>query len=89
MTGEILTSAIAEWVNAAVLHLGQEQLAAVRVALKEPDADLHVEVRLREGSVLLVATSSEPVLQCVLFRQEVLPVRPDDGFGHAETTAQH
>ena len=83
------TAALSKWVTAAALHLDQERMELLGVSLEANDMDLRVVVRLREGAILLEATSERGGKRAELYRQDIEPVRPATPFAAPESKGGH
>jgi hypothetical protein len=90
-----LTSAASAWLTAVLPRLGADQLKACEEALGGR-CDLRVVVRLRKGTVCLDAIV-DAIVDAVgdardryieLYREDVAPLRPDDGFGQPDTNTR-
>jgi len=81
------TAAVSKWVTSATLELDLERMQLLGVCLKADDADVHVEVSLREGSIILAAISKGKRTE--LFRQDVEPLRPHTPYGEPESGRRH
>jgi hypothetical protein len=73
-----LTEAMANWVT-AVMTTGDKNCIEVWEAMWGGGCDLQVVCRLRRGNVTLEAY--DHTHKCVVWNQEVAPLRPADGFG--------
>ena len=72
---EALTAAVSDWLTDVLPRLGPDQHKAWE-AMLEGKCDVGLQVRLREGSIVLVAISAEdPGHNIELYRQEVGPLR--------------
>jgi hypothetical protein len=83
-----LTSAITAWVTVATLELNLERMQLLGACLKAHDADVRVEVALREGSIILAAINAAGK-RTELFRHDVEPLRPQSPFGGPESSGRH
>jgi hypothetical protein len=77
---DALTSALASWVTLVIGCLTEEQLNVTHACLNDPAADIWVQVRLKEGAMILQAIKDGRCLE--LLRQDVEPLRRADAFGH-------
>ncbi len=84
-----LTSAITAWVTAATLELNLERMQLLGACLKAHDADVHVEVALRQGSIILAAINNAAAKRTELFRHDVEPLHPQSPFGEPESSGRH
>jgi hypothetical protein len=78
-----LTAAVSAWATLALAQLDAERLKIVETVYADPNADLRVVVRLKQGSLILDATverPGEPGKRMELFREDVHPLRPQTGF---------
>ena len=85
----VFTAALSKWVAAAALHLDQERMELLGVCLKADDMDVGVVVRLREGAILLEATSERGSKRAELYRQDIEPFRPATPFAAPESKGGH
>ena len=83
------TAALSKWVTAAALHLDQERMELLGLSLEADDMDVRVVVRLREGAVLLDATSERGGKRAELYRQDIAPLRPATPFAAPESKDGH
>ena len=85
----VFTAALSKWVAAVALHLDQERMELLGVCLKADDMDVGVVVRLREGAILLEATSERGSKRAELYRQDIEPFRPATPFAAPESKGGH
>jgi len=85
-----LTAAISAWINMAVLQLDEMRLNVMYACLEREGADVRVVVRLREGAIILEGTNEADGRRVELFREDVAPLRPDDGgFALPDSSERH
>jgi hypothetical protein len=76
---ENLIAAVGPWLNAAKLCIDRERLETLRACLQADGADVQINIRLREGAIVLDATNNGQHLE--LYRENV---QPRDAFGRQE-----
>jgi hypothetical protein len=83
----IMTAHVATWVTKAFEHLTAEQLKVVEATYADPEGDLRVVFRLKEGAIILEATKGDRRHE--LYRADVEPLRPRTGYGEPESAGGH
>ena len=87
-TTDVLTRAVGAWVTEVATKLDAGRLGVLRACLEAPDADVRLVVELREGALILEATTTNGK-RLELYREEVHPLRPTDNFGHGDDSLRH
>lgn len=68
---ENLIAAVGPWLSAAKRHMDQERLETLQACLQADGADVQINIRLREGAIVLDATNNGKHLE--LYREDVRP----------------
>jgi hypothetical protein len=83
---DIMTANVATWVTKATATLDEEKLKVVsEVVYGDPDGDLRVVFRLKEGAVVLEGVNNRTNQRFELYREDVAPLRPRTGFGEPDS----
>ena len=88
VTTDAVTALVDMWVTRVLATLDDEKAEIVnRVVNGDPNADLRVVFKLKQGVVLLEAESSDEKFE--LYRVDVEPLRPSGGFAELVSRAGH
>jgi hypothetical protein len=88
VTTDAVTALVDMWVTRVLATLDDEKAEIVnRVVNGDPNADLQVVFKLKQGVVLLEAERSDGKFE--LYRVDVEPLRPSGGFAELVSRAGH
>jgi len=88
VTTDAVTALVDMWVTRVLATLDEEKAEIVnRVVNGDPNADLRVVFKLKQGVVLLEAERSGEKFE--LYRVDVEPLRPSGGFAELMSRAGH
>ena len=88
VTTDAVTALVDMWVTRVLATLDDEKAEIVnRVVNGDPNADLRVVFKLKQGVVLLEAERSGEKFE--LYRVDVEPLRPSGGFAELMSRAGH
>jgi hypothetical protein len=75
-----LTEAAATWTTLALRQLNAKRSEVVNAIYADPDADFHVTIQLKQGTVILEGVNERIGQRIEVFRQE-RPLRSQTAFG--------
>jgi hypothetical protein len=87
---DIMTANVATWVTQALSSLDADKLNVVdAVVYGDPDVDLRVVFRLKEGAVVLEGINNSTNQRFELYREDVAPLRFRTGMGEPASKERH
>ena len=76
-----LTEAAATWTTLALRQLNAERGEVVNAIYADPDADFHLTIQLKQGTVILEGINERIGQRIEVFRQDGRPLRSQTAFG--------
>ena len=75
-----LTEAAATWTTLALRQLNAERSEVVNAIYADPDADFHVTIQLKQGTVILEGVKEPIGRRIEVFSQDGRPLRSQTAF---------